>query len=379
MLWLGLMFPFPSFGGAEEADRCLAAVDVACGRNALSGYDLDKTKDADVMLLAARTEFFAGEYEDAHRYLIRAIELGAKDPYDDLGLYERTKTVTSDFDTVSRDNLTMRYRPGLDAILIDDAMSAMDRAQTHLAPLMGGKPPGTVLLEVFPHARSFTAASSLTESDVRTTGVVALSKWSRLLVVSPRSLSGGYDWEDTIAHEYIHLVVSHHTNEQAPVWLQEGIAKYLDNRWRDGKNRFHLDPRSEGLLAKAIESGELVTFEQMHPSLAKLPSAEMAALAYAQLATLMAYGFEQGGEDLLKRVLPRVKTGEDPRVALATEAGFTNLDEMLKGWEAWIRARNLKDRGIKSRPIAFGADDAVAGDPVMQGRRDLANFMRLGD
>ena len=103
----------------------------------------------------------------------------------------------------------------------------------------------------------------MTEKDVRTTGVVALSKWSRLLMVSPRSLSGGHDWEDTIAHEYIHLVVSHHTRDRAPVWLQEAIAKYLDNRWRDGSDGFHLDPYSEGLLADAVKTGNLVTFEHV--------------------------------------------------------------------------------------------------------------------
>ena len=169
------------------------------------------------------------------------------------------------------------------------------------------------------------------------------------------------------------MVVSHHTKDRAPVWLQEAIAKYLDNRWVDGKDHFHLDPRSEGLLAKALVSGELVTFEQMHPSLAKLPTAEMAGLAYAQLATLMAFGFEKGGEDILKRILPRVGAGEDPRVVLATEAGFSTLAEMLDGWKNWMAGRNLQQRTIPSRPIAFGADDAVQGDPIMGSRRDLAN------
>ena len=153
--------------------------------------------------------------------------MGGQDPYDDLGLYERTKLATEDFVTVQVGNMTLRYRPGLDAILVDDAMSALAKSERYLAPIMGGPPPGNVLLEIYPHARSFTSASSLTEKDVRTTGVVALSKWSRLLLVSPRSLSGGYDWEDTIAHEYIHLVVAHHSIDRAPVWLQEAMLEKL--------------------------------------------------------------------------------------------------------------------------------------------------------
>lgn len=376
-----LVFALFSISWASVGDvvDCLDEADIACARAALAPLDPDQSQDADVVLYAARTEFFDGNYDKAHAYLIRALELGAPDPYDDLGLYERTKVVTQGYALVTRDQYQMRYRAGLDAILIDDAIAAMEKSAKHIAPLMGGPPPGEILLEVFPHARAFTEASSLTEKDVRTTGVVALSKWSRLLMVSPRSLSGGHDWEDTIAHEYIHLVVSHHTRDRAPVWLQEAIAKYLDNRWRDGTDGFRLDPYSEGLLADAVKTGDLVTFEQMHPSLAKLPSAEMAGLAYAQLATLMAFSFEKGGEDLLTRVLPRVKNGEDPRIVLATEAGFKTLQELLDAWMQWIQNRGLQQRGVQSRPIAFESDDAVAADPVMGSRRDLANFMRLGD
>ena len=39
--------------------------------------------------------------------------------------------------------------------------------------------------------------------------MVALSKWSRLLALSPRALGRGYAWKDTIAHEYVHLVRRH--------------------------------------------------------------------------------------------------------------------------------------------------------------------------
>ena len=368
-----------SLAGLGDVVDCLDEADISCARTALEPLNPDQSTDADVVLYAARTEFFDGNYEKAHKYLVRALELGAPDPYDDLGLYERTKVVTEGYALVSRDGYQMRYRAGLDAILVDDAIGAMEKSAKNIAPLMGGPPPGTILLEVFPHARAFTEASSLTEKNVRTTGVVALSKWSRLLMVSPRSLSGGHDWEDTIAHEYVHLVVSHHTRDRAPVWLQEAIAKYLDNRWRDGTDGFRLDPYSEGLLADAVKTGKLVTFEQMHPSLAKLPSAEMAGLAYAQLATLMAFSFDKGGESILTRVLPRVKNGEDPRIVLASEAGFQSLEALLDAWMDWIRNRGLQQRDIQSRPIAFETDDAVAGDPVMGSRRDLANFMRLGD
>jgi tetratricopeptide (TPR) repeat protein len=375
----GTLFASPASASVADAAACLEAADVVCARTALKSLNAKESESADALLFEARAAFYAGEYSNAHETLIRALEAGAKDPYDDLGLYERTLAATQDFLEVRRGNFVVRYRPGLDAVLVDGAIESMEKAQRYLAPLMGGPPPGKVMLEIFPHARSFTMASSLSEQNVRTTGVIALSKWSRLLMVSPRTLGGGFTWEDTIAHEYIHLVVSHQTRDRSPVWLQEGIAKFLDNRWRDGKDRFHLEPRLESILAKAIASGELVTFEQMHPSLAKLPSADMAGLAYAQLATLLAFSFEKGGEDVLLRVLPRVKTGEDPRQVLAEESGFEDLETMVAQWKTWVVQAGLKDRGVKGKPVVLDPNDPSEADPVLSGRRDLANFMRLGD
>ena len=74
--------------------------------------------------------------------------------------------------------------------------------------------------------------SPLTETDIETTGTIALSKYNKLMVVSPRATIFGYPWMDTLAHEYTHLVVSRISNDAVPVWLQEGIARYEQTRWR---------------------------------------------------------------------------------------------------------------------------------------------------
>ena len=50
--------------------------------------------------------------------------------------------------------------------------------------------------------------SPLTEDEIETTGTIALSKYNKLMVVSPRATLFGYPWMDTLAHEYTHLVVS---------------------------------------------------------------------------------------------------------------------------------------------------------------------------
>jgi tetratricopeptide (TPR) repeat protein len=395
---------------APEVRACLASNDVACAQSAVDEMGAASSRDGEIVALAAETAFYAGRYTDAAELMKKAVDQGYADPWDDLGLYQRTAEVMQDWAEVRSERFIVRYRPGVDAILVDDALETLESVEKHVTPLLGGPPPGPIVLEIYPDGRSFIACSSLTKENVMTTGVVALSKWSRLLLTSPRALGRGYEWKDTVAHEYIHLVVAHHTGDRAPVWLQEGIARYLDNRWRDGKDHFRLGPRDAGLVAKAVkeEEGEVdpelaaavdafdkmppeerakyrrpnigfVEFEDMHPSLAKLPSAEMASLAYAQLATLVQYAFVTGGEDVLVGVLNDVKAGTDPREALATGAGSGKFERFQKDWYGWIKGQHYEGDVVAQLPTALDAADASETDPVLAGNEDLWRWVRLGD
>lgn len=362
-----------------EGRACLDANDVPCAESIVVALGAADSSDPYKLAFAAETAFFDGRFEEAHGLLKRAVDAGFVDRWDDLALYERTAEATQDWTELARDDVRVRYQPGIDAVLLDDAVRTLDLARRHVEPLVGNGPPGTLDLEIYPDGRSFIAASSLTKDDVQTTGVVALSKWSRLLVTSPRALGRGYTWQDTIAHEYVHLVVSYQTADRAPVWLQEAIAKYLDSRWRDGTDRFRLSVGSQALLAEAIASNQFVSFEEMHPSLAKLPTQERAALAYAQLATLMAYCFERGGDDVLLRALPLVKAGIDPRSALATAAGAPSFDQLEADWRVWVAKLPLLRKTVEPLPTVLDGGDEIDADPTLHDREDLARYVRLGD
>ena len=92
-----------------------------------------------------------------------------------------------------------------------------------------------VRLEIYPDAESLAEVSTLSVEAIRTTGTIALCKWGRLMIASPGALMHGYPWLDTIAHEYVHLLLTKATLDQSPVWLQEGLAKFLETRWRTGR------------------------------------------------------------------------------------------------------------------------------------------------
>lgn len=377
---LAILWGNEAVASAAAVADCLDAVDVPCAKRVIAAHTIDESSDAELVYMAARTSFFGGEFEQAYQRIARAVELGHDDRWDEAALYERTWRVHEGFVEAKRgDRAVVRYAPGLDAVMVEEVLDAIERSEEHLGDLLGGRPPGPIVVEIYPSGKAFTEASSLTEADVKTTGVVALSKWSRILLTSPRALGRGYGWGDTVAHEYIHQVISHHTHDRAPVWLQEGIAKYLDNRWETGEDRFALDPRAESLLAKAIQEDQLIPFERMHPSLAKLPSAEMASLAYAQLASLLQFIVEKEGEDVLPAVLKSVDAMEDPRVALSKHAGFRSFKALEDGWKSWAVTQGLRERAVAASANTLDSSSDVDIDPVLSQRRDLARFLRLGE
>ena len=88
------------------------------------------------------------------------------------------------------------------------------------------------------------------------------------MITSPKALARGYSWLDTLAHEFIHLIISEKSKNTVPIWLHEGLAKYSESLWY-GEAGLALEPASENLLADATKDNDLVTFEEMHPSMAK--------------------------------------------------------------------------------------------------------------
>jgi tetratricopeptide (TPR) repeat protein len=288
-----------------------------------------------------------------------------------------------------RGNVEVLHHPGIERILVQEAADAITQAEERIAPLLGGPVPGVVRVEIYPNRSEFIAATGLPKSSVNTTGVVAISKWNRLLLISPRALGDGYGWRDTLVHEWVHLVVSYHSKDMAPIWLQEGLAKSTEMLWR--QDDFELEVSKQSLLAGALKTDRWVTFEQMHPSMAFLPSPELAGLAYAQVASMMAFLQEQTDPKVLARVIERVGKGQDAKDSVAAEANGGDFDRFEREWKAWLGTLDLigekvaidaVGEHIEGGPDAIGAGEGaedVGFDPVLSRRKELANRARLGD
>jgi tetratricopeptide (TPR) repeat protein len=199
------------------------------------------------------------------------------------------------------------------------------------------------------------------------------------LITSPRALSRGYAWQDTAAHEYIHLVVAWLSKDQAPVWLQEGLAKYLEKAWR-GERIEYLSVHQQSLLAIAVKDDSFVPFEKFARSMAYLDSGDEAALAFAQVATMVAFLQKKAGDQAFPILMDRLAKGETAEEAVASLAGYDSFYNFKSDWKGFIRKMPLVQEQLEAAPIALdGEGGAFSDDPLLSNRVDLAKHVRLGD
>jgi tetratricopeptide (TPR) repeat protein len=157
---------------------------------------------------------------------------------------------------------------------------------------------------------------------------------------------------DTLAHEYTHLVVARISHDTVPVWLQEGLARFEQTRWRRPPE-VSLAATEQALLTTALRKGRLITFDEMHPSMAKLPSQEAAALAYAEVYTLVGWMQGKVGYKGLQGALLAQRDGKSARRAVA-EALALPWPSVEKEWHAHLKVDPKRSTAVRTSPIKFG-------------------------
>ena len=253
------------------------------------------------LVMEGYAAFLKGDYEGSVRKLNAAVEeSGGAEPTaaaaakELQGLATEARDAVKDHREERSTHFLMRY-PAEDAVLVPYALEALESAYTALHQDLGFEEEIPIRIEIYRSPSDLAAVSSLSPAEVARTGTIALCKWARLMVTTPRALAYVYPWLDSMNHELVHYAVSvAGTGDRAPVWLQEGLAKFLERRWREPAGG-RLAPSMEHLLARALHNGKLISFDAMHPSMAKLPSAEDATLAFAEVANAVAYLHSRAG------------------------------------------------------------------------------------
>lgn len=255
-----------------------------------------------------------------------------------------------------------------DELLAPYLFEAMASAYDELGEDIGIHPDHPIRFEIYDAPGKLALVTPLTLENIYTTGTVGICKYRRIMMISPRVMLYGYGWLDTAVHEYVHYLVTMRSNNAAPVWMQEGLAKLMETRWRATEQPKQLEPGIRRLLFEALEADELVTLEQMHPSVAMLPSQELAALAYAEAETMLGLLEEKRGPAALAAMLDDVAGGVDAKQAFA-DAWGDEFEAFFAVWKLTMRIRTAS--ASASGPLAGMAfrdgDEDPAEDPSLHG------------
>jgi tetratricopeptide (TPR) repeat protein len=287
-------------------------------------------------------------------------------------LAQATEAATKSYVSVRGQHFVVFYAPGKDALLAGYALKALDQAWAAIGDDLGWRPSEPVRVEIYPEVADLARVSTLTLKEIETSGTIALCKFNRLMIVSPRALIAGYPWIDTLTHEYTHYVVTRLSHNTVPIWLHEGLAKFEERRWH-GPSGGGLTPVMEHLLATGLARKHLISFAAMHPSMAKLPSQEETALAFAEVYTVVEYLHEKQGWPGLRAVITRFRDGKP-------------LEDFERDWKNWLRGRKLKlhpgllpaETELRFKKGAGKSTEASEDDSARIGEERARKFARIG-
>jgi len=336
---LAVMTPAPSRAGDEVsrlAQALIAGLDYDEARGELADADQD---DPQVCLERARLAIYQLDCDGAAAILARP-EVQAVAGGDQLadiarGCQRTTAVLAQDRDEARGIEVHWQdeHDRALAPLLFDTIAAARDAISEDLA-VDWPRPTRVVVVR---DLLSLSAMTGLPYDSARTTGTVAVAKWGRVTLLSPRASPHGYAWRDTVAHELAHLAVTRATRDRAPLWLQEGVAKREEVRWREA-GPFDARPSPEAVVERGLKSGVSFPLDKLGPSIAMLPSADDATIAFAEVTSFVRFYAQAAGDDALPRLLRALKEGADPDLALSSASG-ADLKTWDTRWRAYIAAQ----------------------------------------
>jgi tetratricopeptide (TPR) repeat protein len=302
-----------------------------------------RPQDPRVLNLLTKAALYRGEYLEAARW---AEQWMAAEPTNDYAkgwkaFSEHTAWAVQDFKTYTSPHFSLRLQEERDGMLAQYVLAALETAYEVLGRDLGYRPSTPVRIEIFPDHERFHAASSLSKRDIEVAGAVGICKFDKVMVLSPRVLLRGYRWLDALVHEYVHYVIVKLSDDKAPIWIHEGVAKYEESRWRSATS-LYLNPLNRTLLAEALQTGDFVTFEQMEPSLVRLETPQQVQLAYAEAASSVEFMLSRVGYPGLREIFQEMaRTGSRGAKGPIEQVLGISFAVFEDEWKQFLRAKQL--------------------------------------
>jgi len=369
---------------AEEAIESFRPVDA---RKQLTALTAEQAASPRGRYLSGKLLFFEGRYGESRAELRAAIE-GARAELDWKLLRDRVAATERAFAGLERvdgrdGKFVFRHGGGADALLVHYAEQTLGAQLDALATLFDDHPAAPIEIDFLPDVEALAAGSGLSVEQIERTGTVGVTKYGRIMVLTPRALATGYPWLDTLAHELTHVWITRASRNRSPIWIQEGVAKLLERRWR-GDPVGDLSPQEAYLLDRAARERRLIPLRRFHPSVAHLPNQEDAALAYAQVLSFLRYLDDRFEDGWIRQLLADIGAGKSVEEAFAAQSKFT-VRRLYLWWTQTASGRRqtpvpavglLKRRYRRGATVGESSAEAELGVEVQRQIR-VGDLLRL--
>ncbi|MGA2482222.1 MAG: tetratricopeptide repeat protein [Candidatus Acidiferrales bacterium] len=231
---------------------------------------------------------------------------------------QRDRAVEEDFKENESSHFTLRYHGGAEPELARDVLRTLEAHFTAIESELDftpREPIGVILYteEAFADiSRAPSWVGALNDGRIRV-------PVQGLTAVSP-------ELSRVLKHELTHSFVTQKTVGRCPVWLQEGLAQWIEGQ-RSGENA--------AVLVKVYDDGQALPLGVLEGSWMRLPP-DAAGYAYAWSLANVEYIIETNGMGDITRILERIAAGDSTEEALRTVLR-TDYTELARSTAKYLR------------------------------------------
>jgi tetratricopeptide (TPR) repeat protein len=362
------------------AKRAAPAATPAEISSAISGLELGYAErllndaplnPAEASVLRARFALYRGDCDEARAVLALSNALEVPVIRELSQLAEGCARAVAGAKIITDDSrgVWVRVQDDADAVWANLIADVAVRARDATGAELGIHLPRPLRIELVMDHASLSAMTGLPLEAAETTGTVAVARWGRVTMLSPRSFAKGYPWQDTLAHEITHLLVTAATRDNASLWLQEALAKHFETRWRDPRPLDDV-PNQHELTHLAWLQGRSVGIENLGASIALLPSPESARIAYAEVADFLDFILHESGWPALRLLLRDLRElGIDgTNKALVSVTGYSQTD-WIRRWQSALSRESVTKKST----------DEPSPSLALEGEIERAQRLRLAE
>ena len=228
----------------------------------------------------------------------------------------REDAVEFDFKDLKSRHFTITHDPQTDRGLLRQTLMVLEHAYRDIGRNFGNVyPPTPILVNVY-IADDFARATALGPH------VAAIYDGKIRLPVNDGTGGQISSWElkRLLYHEYTHVVVRYLLAENAPWWLNEGLAEVFSNE---------LTPRDVEFLRQAYNGGGLLPLQSLEATQMAIDGENELRLAYRQAHASTQYLWRRFGAQGLSRMIDALSRGVSPEDALL-QSYKLNYDQLQK-------------------------------------------------